>query len=197
MVNRKDEARDPQPRRAVIYTRVARADPDSAKVMAAEIAAIQKYAEQNDIAVADSYSDEGESGNDPDRPGLAGLLAEASKPDPGFDTVLIRKWDRLARNLVLCAAIVKGVGSLWHPCRRDYRQRFGQIRTGGSVGLGQQIRPGFRHCAGLFTASAGPGLGTVKRQSIKALAAVRTVGRHVSDVAPVSFGSCWPSTEYR
>ena len=63
MVNRNDEARDPQPRRAVIYTRVARADPDSAKVMAAEIAAIRKYAEQNNIAIAGSHSDEGESGN--------------------------------------------------------------------------------------------------------------------------------------
>ena len=109
MVNRNDEARDPQPRRAVIYTRVARADPDSEKVMAAEIAAIRKYAEQNNIAIAGSHSDEGESGNDPDRPGLAGLLASASKPDPGFDIVLIRKWDRLARNLVLCAAIVKAL----------------------------------------------------------------------------------------
>ena len=109
MVNRNDEERDPQPRRAVIYTRVARADPDSEKVMAAAIAAIQKYAEQNNIAIAGSHSDEGESGNDPDRPGLAGLLASASKPDPGFDTVLISKWDRLARNLVLCAAIVKAL----------------------------------------------------------------------------------------
>ena len=107
MVNRNDEEREP--RRAVIYTRVACANQGSEKVMAAAIAAIQKYAEQNHIAIADSYSDEGESGNDPDRPGLAGLLAEASKPDPGFDIVLIRKWDRLARNLVLCAAIVKAL----------------------------------------------------------------------------------------
>ena len=80
MVNRNDGERDPQPRRAVIYTRVACANQHSEKVMAAEIAAIQKYAEQNHIEIADSYSDEGESGNDPDRPGLAGLLAEASKP---------------------------------------------------------------------------------------------------------------------
>ena len=109
MVKRNEGERDPQPRRAVIYTRVARTNPDSEKVIAAEIAAIQRYAEQNNIEIADSYSDEGESGNDPDRPGLAGLLAEASKPDPGFDTVLIRKWDRLARNLVLCAAIVKAL----------------------------------------------------------------------------------------
>ena len=110
MVNRNEYGgRDPQPRRAVIYTRVACANQDSEKVMAAEIAAIQKYAEQNNIEIADLYSDEGESGNDPDRPGLAGLLAEASKPAPGFDTVLIRKWDRLARNLVLCAAIVKAL----------------------------------------------------------------------------------------
>ena len=110
MVNRNEHGgRDPQPRRAVIYTRVARANDDSEKVMAAEIAAIQKYAEQNRIEIADSYSDEGESGNDPDRPGLSGLLASASKPDPGFDTVLIRKWDQLARNLVLCAAIVKAL----------------------------------------------------------------------------------------
>ena len=99
MVNRNEHGgRDPQPRRAVIYTRVARANDDSEKVMAAEIAAIQKYAEQNRIEIADSYSDEGESGNDPDRPGLS-----------GFDTVLIRKWDQLARNLVLCAAIVKAL----------------------------------------------------------------------------------------
>ena len=109
MVNRNEGERAPEPRRAVIYTRVARADPDSAKVMAAEIAAIRKYAEQNDIEIGGSYSDEGESGNDPDRPGLTGLLASASKPDPGFDIVLIRKWDRLARNLVLCAAIVKAL----------------------------------------------------------------------------------------
>ena len=109
MVKRTEGERDPQPRRAVIYTRVASTNPDSEKVIAAEIAAIQRYAEQNNIEIADSYSDEGESGNDPDRPGLAGLLASASKPDPGFDTVLIRKWDRLARNLVLCAAIVKAL----------------------------------------------------------------------------------------
>ena len=84
MVKRNDEAGDPQPRRAVIYTRVARADQYSEKVMAAEIAAIRKYAEQNNFVIAGSHSDEGESGNDPDRPGLAGLLAEASKPAPGF-----------------------------------------------------------------------------------------------------------------
>ena len=109
MVKRNEGGRDPQPRRAVIYTRLARADQDSETVMAAEIAAIRKYAEQNNIAIAGSHSDEGKSGNDPDRPGLAGLLASASKPDPGFDTVLISKWDRLARNFVLCAAIVKAL----------------------------------------------------------------------------------------
>ena len=79
MVNRNGNGeRDPQPRRAVIYTRVARTNYDSEKVMAAAIAAIQKYAEQNHIEIVGSHSDEGESGNDPDRPGLAGLLA--SKP---------------------------------------------------------------------------------------------------------------------
>ena len=109
MVNRNDEERDPQPRRAVIYTRVSSTNQDSEKVISAEIAAIRKYAEQNNIAIAGSHSDEGESGNDPDRPGLAGLLASASKPDPGFDTALVGKWDRLARNLVLCAAIVKAL----------------------------------------------------------------------------------------
>ena len=110
MVNRNGNGeRAPEPRRAVIYTRVACVNQHSEKVMAAEIAAIQKYAEQNNITIVDSHSDEGESGNDPDRPGLAGLLAEASKPAPGFDTVLIRKWDRLGRNLVLCAAIVKAL----------------------------------------------------------------------------------------
>ena len=108
MVNRNGNCgRDPQPRRAVIYTRVSSTGQDSEKVIAAEIASIQKYAEQNDIEIVNSYSDEGESGNDPDRPGLAGLLASASKPAPDFDTVLIRKWDRLALNRVLCAAIVK------------------------------------------------------------------------------------------
>ena len=108
MVNRNGNCeRDPQPRRAVIYTRVSCANYDSEKVMAAEIAAIQKYAEQNNIEIVNSYSDEDESGNDPDRPGLEGLLASASKPDPGFDTVLIRKWDRLARNRALYAAILE------------------------------------------------------------------------------------------
>ena len=40
---------------------------------------------------------------------VEGLLASVSKPDPGFDLVLVSEWNRLARNRVMCAATLEAL----------------------------------------------------------------------------------------
>ncbi|PYE48773.1 recombinase family protein [Paenibacillus barcinonensis] len=85
--------------RAVIYARVS--TEEQAKEgfsIAAQLAELQKYAEQHNFEIIDRYVDEGTSGkNIKGRPQLIRLLKDAEKQR--FQIVMLYKLDRLARKL--------------------------------------------------------------------------------------------------
>ena len=63
-----------------------------------QIAAIEKYAAENDMELVATYSDEARSGlRYENRPGMQKMLADAQSADAGFDTILvydISRWGR-------------------------------------------------------------------------------------------------------
>ncbi len=73
--------------------------------IAAQEEAIRNYAAAKGIEVITWYKDEGISGATLDRPGLQQLLTEAG--DRGFNTLLVAKMDRVARDLFAALFIEK------------------------------------------------------------------------------------------
>ncbi len=73
--------------------------------IAAQEEAIKKYAAAKQIEIVTWYKDEGISGATLDRPGLQQLLTEAGAR--GFDTLLVAKMDRVARDLFAALFIEK------------------------------------------------------------------------------------------
>ena len=69
----------------------------------AQAAVIADWAQARGFVVAPPVIDHDELGSDPERPGIAALLARTS---PG-DTVGVHMWDRLARGILLQESIVK------------------------------------------------------------------------------------------
>lgn len=69
----------------------------------AQAAVIADWAQNRGYVVAPPVIDHDELGSDPDRPGIAELLARTA---PG-DTVGVHMWDRLARGILLQESIVK------------------------------------------------------------------------------------------
>lgn len=85
--------------RAVIYARVSTEEQAREGFsIAAQLAELQKYAEQHDFEIVDRYVDEGTSGKSiKGRPQLIRLLKDAEKQK--FQVVMLYKLDRLARKL--------------------------------------------------------------------------------------------------
>lgn len=85
--------------RAVIYARVSTEEQASEGFsIAAQLAELQKYADQHNIEIVDRYIDEGASGKDiKGRPQLIRLLKDATRQR--FQIVMFYKLDRLARKL--------------------------------------------------------------------------------------------------
>ena len=65
--------------------------------MAAQLRALQDYAEANGYLVAREYVDEAESGRIADRPQFRRMLDEASRPEAPFHEILVWKFSRFTR----------------------------------------------------------------------------------------------------
>ncbi len=93
--------------RAAAYLRVSTEGQtgDDKFGIAAQEEAINNYAAAKGVEVVTWYKDEGISGATLDRPGLQQLLTEAG--DRGFDTLLVAKMDRVARDLFAALFIEK------------------------------------------------------------------------------------------
>lgn len=85
--------------KAVIYARFS-SDKQSETSIDAQVRACRDYAAQNNMLVGEIYSDEAISGKGSktaSRAGYQKLLRDAKKES--FDTILIHKYDRIARNV--------------------------------------------------------------------------------------------------
>jgi site-specific DNA recombinase len=93
--------------KAVAYLRVSTAGQtgDDRFGIPAQEEAIKSYAASQGIEVITWYKDEGISGATLDRPGLLDLLSDASAR--AFDTLLVAKMDRVARDLYAALFIEK------------------------------------------------------------------------------------------
>ena len=73
--------------------------------IAAQEEKIKSYAKKQGIEISEIYKDEGISGAKLERPGLQKMLIDANGGD--FDTVIVAKMDRLARDLYIALFIEK------------------------------------------------------------------------------------------
>ena len=66
--------------------------------ISAQLKALKQYALRNDNTVTKEYVDEAESGRSIDRPSFKQMIAAARQKSPPFDTILVWKLSRFARN---------------------------------------------------------------------------------------------------
>lgn len=83
---------------AVIYARYSSDRQDAASIET-QIAEGRKKAKAEGLTIIEEYCDEGRSARTTDRPEFQRLLADAKKKPRPFDTVIVRKFDRFARNV--------------------------------------------------------------------------------------------------
>jgi site-specific DNA recombinase len=83
---------------AVIYARYSSDRQDAASIET-QIAEGRKKAKAEGLTIIEEYCDEGKSARTTDRPEFQRLLADAKKKPRPFDTVIVRKFDRFARNV--------------------------------------------------------------------------------------------------
>ncbi len=88
-------------RQAVGYLRVSTEDQagEDRYGLAAQQSAITEYADKQGIEIVGWYRDEGFSGSTLDRPGLQEILSSAAADE--FDSILIARTDRIARDLFI------------------------------------------------------------------------------------------------
>lgn len=82
--------------RAAIYTRVSREEQTRGHSLESQEADAREYADTHGHEVVGVYTDPGESGANPNRPGLQSLISDAEAGK--FDLVLVRHVDRLSRD---------------------------------------------------------------------------------------------------
>lgn len=83
---------------AVIYARYSSDRQDAASIET-QISEGRKKAKAEGLTIIEEYCDEGKSARTTDRPEFQRLLADAKKKPRPFDTVIVRKFDRFARNV--------------------------------------------------------------------------------------------------
>lgn len=83
---------------AVIYARYSSDRQDAASIET-QITEGRKKAKAEGLTIIEEYCDEGKSARTTDRPEFQRLLADAKKKPRPFDTVIVRKFDRFARNV--------------------------------------------------------------------------------------------------
>lgn len=88
-------------RRAVLYIRVStKEQAEHGDSIPAQRDRLHKWAREHGYVVVDEYVDAGESARVTDRPAFLRLMADSKQKDRRFDTIIVWKWDRFARNAV-------------------------------------------------------------------------------------------------
>lgn len=87
-----------EPKRVAIYARVSSEKQDTDLSISAQLKALRDWASRNDCIVVKEYVDEAESGRSIDRPGFKEMIATARQKNPAFETILVWKLSRFARN---------------------------------------------------------------------------------------------------
>ena len=85
------------PRKAVIYARFS-SDRQTEMSIEAQARACREYASSNDCTITGEYVDEAISGTTNKRAAYQRLMRDAKSGK--FDTILIHKYDRIARSLI-------------------------------------------------------------------------------------------------
>ncbi len=81
-----------------LYARVSSDRQDTDLSISAQLKALREWASRNGHEVVREYVDEAESGRSIDRPGFKRMIAAARQKPPRFDTILVWKLSRFARN---------------------------------------------------------------------------------------------------
>jgi len=84
--------------RVALYARVSSERQDTDLSISAQLKALREYASRNGCIVVKEYIDEAESGRSIDRPGFKQMVAACRQKAPPFETVLVWKLSRFARN---------------------------------------------------------------------------------------------------
>ena len=91
--------------RAAVYARVACATQQAKHAAMSQLEALRDHAASSGMKIVEEFTDEGYSGLRLDRPGLDRIRDLAERR--GFDVLLTRGPDRLARNFALQALIIE------------------------------------------------------------------------------------------
>jgi hypothetical protein len=121
--------------RAALYARTACLTQNLKSAVELQLEALRNYATQTGMEIVEEFTDAGYSGLRRDRPGLNRMCDMAGRR--GFDVLLIRDPERLARNSVLQVSLLEeleqfGVRTIFlegRPCRRS---AFDVQASGGS-----------------------------------------------------------------
>ncbi len=111
--------------RAALYARTACLTQDLKSAVGLQLEALRNYATQNGMEIVEEFTDAGYSGLRRDRPGLNRMCDGARRH--GFDVLLTRDPERLARDSVLQVSLLEeleqfGVKTIFlpgWPCRRS------------------------------------------------------------------------------
>jgi DNA invertase Pin-like site-specific DNA recombinase len=91
--------------RAALYARTACLTQDLNSAVELQLEALRNYATRNGMEIVEEFTDAGHSGLRRDRPGLNRMCDVAGRR--GFDVLLIRDPERLARNSVLQVSLLE------------------------------------------------------------------------------------------
>jgi site-specific DNA recombinase len=91
--------------RAALYARTACLTQDLKSAVGFQLEALRNYATQNGMEIIEEFTDEGYSGAHLDRPGLDRMRDRAGRR--GFEMLLTRDPERLARNSVLQVSLLE------------------------------------------------------------------------------------------
>jgi hypothetical protein len=127
--------------RAALYARTACLTQDPNSAVELQLEALRNYATQNGMEIVEEFTDAGHSGLRRDRPGLNRMCDVAGRR--GFDVLLIRDPERLARDFVLEISLLEeleqfGVRTIFledRPCRRSPFD----VRTSGGSGQEESL----------------------------------------------------------
>ncbi len=84
--------------KAAIYVRVSSERQEVDLSISSQLKALREYADRNGYVIVKEYVDEAESGKTTDRPQFREMIARARRAAKPFDSILVWKYSRFARN---------------------------------------------------------------------------------------------------
>lgn len=162
----------------MLYARVSSERQDVDLSISAQLKALREYAARNGYRVVGEFVDEAESGRTADRPAFREMVSLARRPHRPFDTILIWKYSRFARNRedsIVYKSFLRKHGveviSITEPVEDTPTGKLLEAMIESldefySANLAQEVRRGLRESAsrGFYVASATPyGYRRVKR----------------------------------